>query len=136
MSFVNRTANDLGYLTETKTLPASATIGYSSEINAIKVKPRKKQAGQYVNFVFTPSAITGTNLDIALYGAMTAGGTKFLLLDALVADLTVDGQAVAGVIDVQAYPAPFYYVAWTADVNESANTIKVEITGDLGGSQS
>jgi len=133
MALVNKTRNGMGVLTETKALPASATIGYSSEINAIK--PKLDGTVQNVGFSLKPSAIAGTNLDIALYGANKAGGTKFLLKDALVADLTVDGEKVAGYIDVNVYPAPFYYVSWTADVNESANTIELEIFGNLNGSQ-
>jgi len=133
MALVNKTRNGMGVLTETKTLPASATIGYSSEINAIK--PKLDGTVQNVGFSLTPTAVTGTNLDIALYGANKAGGTKYLLKDALVADLTVDGEKVTGFIDVNQYPAPFYYVAWTADANESANSITLEVFGNLNGSQ-
>lgn len=129
MAFAGKTVNDLGGYWESKTLPSSATTGYSSEISFLK--PRCDGTVQTVIFAFLPSAITGTNLDIALYGANTTGGTKFLLKDAVVADLTVDATKVAGSIDINAYPAPYYYIAWTSDVDESANTIQVDVYGDL-----
>lgn len=131
MTWLARTSNDFGRWYETKTLPASATTEYSSEIQFIKVRPRDKSNGQYVTFTFKASAVSGTNLDIALYGAEKKSGTKFLLKDAVVADIA-DATKVAGVLDMQTYPASVYYIAWTADANESANTITCEVMGDLG----
>ena len=125
MAWTQKTRNGTVVGSETSiTLPASATIGYSSEITF--VKPDLSKANKYVEFGFNPSAVSGTNLDIALYGAMTSGGTKFLLKDAVVADITATGL-VFGQIDINAYPAPYYYLAWTADVDESANTIDVYV---------
>jgi hypothetical protein len=75
-----------------------------------------------------PSAVSGTNLDIKLYGSDTAAGTtKYLLLDAVVADLTADDTAIAGVVDLNAYPAPYYFISWTADGDESANTMQIDV---------
>jgi hypothetical protein len=102
------------------TLPSSVTTEYGSEIDFIA--PDISKANQYVSFGFNASAVTGTNLDIALYGAYESGGTKFLLLDAVVADITATGL-VFGVVDINAYPAPYYYLGWTSDDDESANTI-------------
>ena len=132
MALVNKTQNGMGYLYESKTLPSSATVGYSSEINAIK--PKLDGSVQNVGFALKASAVSGTNLDIALYGAMKSGGTKFLLKDAVVADITTSAKAI-GYVDVNQYPAPFYYIGWTADANESANTIELEVVGNLNGSQ-
>ena len=128
MAWTPKTQNDMGYYTESYTAPSSATTEYSTVIN--KIKCRSDGTNQYVSFTLQASAVSGTNFDIAIYGAMTSGGTKFLLKDALVADITDTTKAV-GTIDVNAYPAPFYYIAWTADANESANTITVEFFGDL-----
>ena len=129
MAWTGKTQNTMGYYTTgAVTLPSSATTEYSTVIN--KIKPRLDGTNQYVSFTFQASAVTGTNLDIALYGAMTSGGTKFLLKDALVADIT-DGTKAVGTVNINAYPAPFYYLAWTADANESANTITCEIFGEL-----
>lgn len=108
---------------ETYTLPSSATTEYSTEIDWVHPN---KLANRYVSFTFNPSAVSGTNLDIALYGADTSGGTKYLLLDAVVADITATGT-VAGQVDLNAYPAPFYYLAWTSDADESSNTIDVAV---------
>ncbi len=135
--WVNKTSNDLGRLQQTFDLAiAGAAQGFSAVIDGIKVKSKDKSNGQYINFSFTPSAITGTNLDIALYGADSIAGTKSLLLDVLVADLTADGVRVSGIIDIQAYPSPFYFISVTGDNAETGNTLLISISGDLGGSQS
>lgn len=125
MAFRKSSENGFLVASETSTLPSSATTEYSSVIDFIKWRYKGNQS-EYATFVINASAVTGTNLDIALYGANESGGTKYLLKDALVADITATG-ANAGVIDVKAYPAPYYYVAWTSDVDESANTIQVSI---------
>lgn len=114
--------NEMLVAHEQYTLPASATIGYSTEIDF--ASPQRNTESRNVTFAFNASAVSGTNLDIALYGAYESGGTKFLLKDAVVADITATGVS-AGVIDLNDYPAPYYYLAWTADADESANTIDV-----------
>jgi hypothetical protein len=137
MAFVNRTANELGRLVESGvTLPSSATTEYSSEISGIKVRVNDdKKMNQYVSWLIEASAVSGTNVDINLHGAHTSGGTKFLLKADLVTALTNSVKARGAVIDMKAYPASFYYIGWTSDANESANTISVSVSGDLNGSQ-
>lgn len=124
MAFTKNTRNGLLVAEETYTLPGSATTGYSTEIDfavpVLRIQNRK------IAVTLNASAVTGTNLDIALYGAASPGGTKFLLADAIVADITATGT-VAAVIDLNAYPAPYYYIGWTTDGNESANTIDVKV---------
>lgn len=128
MTWLKRTSNSQGFRTETKTLPSSATLEYSSVMSFLKVI--KGRLNQYVSFLVSASAVSGTNLDIALYGAMTESGTKFLLKDAIVADVT-NGVAQGGVIDLQAYPCPNYFVGWTADTDEDANTVTVSVFGEF-----
>lgn len=131
MAWTGYTKNDLGGKAElTVTLPSSATTEYSSVIDFLK--PRCDGTNQYVTLVGIASAVSGTNVDIGLYGAHTSGGTKFLLLDAPIADITNAAKVKAGVIDLNAYPAPYYYIGWTSDANESANTISVYVHGDMG----
>lgn len=132
MAWTKSTINDLRAQTLTAVaLPGSATTEYSSVINFLK--PRCDGTNQYITFVGTVSAISGTNADIALYGSKTsAGTTKYLLKDAIVADLTNSAKVAAGVVDINAYPAPYYFIGWTADANEAANTITFDIQGDLG----
>lgn len=116
----------MAFAKETKiTLPSSATTEYSSEIDFLK--PNLKNNNYYVTFGANASAVSGTNIDIALYGADVSGGTKYLLKDALVADITATGR-VSAVVDLNQYPAPYYYIAHTSDVDESANTIDYFIT--------
>ena len=136
MAFVNRTANDYGRVFEQLTLVDTATV-YSSVISAIKVKSGKNSPDkQYVTFTFQASGVAGTDLDIALMGSDTLAGTKFLLKDAIVADiLTGVTTRVAGVLDMQAYPASFYWIRVITDADESGNTLDINISGDLNGSQ-
>lgn len=125
MAFTKDSTNGYLVASEAKTLPASATTEYSSEIDFLKYRHAGNN-NQYCTFVITLSGVSGTNVDFALYGAYASGGTKFLLKDALIADQTAAGT-VAGTIDIKAYPAPYYYVAWTADADESANTVTVRV---------
>jgi hypothetical protein len=110
---------------ETVTLPSSATTEYSSEIDFIAAD--LKNNNRYVTFGIIASAVTGTNLDIGLYGSMTSGGTKFLLLDAVVADVTNAAKVKFQAVDLNAYPAPYYYLGWTSDGDESANTVSAYV---------
>ena len=124
MAWANKGANGLNMFEETKTLPGSATTGYSTEIDFLKIS--RDTNNKYVSLLVNCSAVSGTNVDIALYGAMTSGGDKFLLLDAVVADVTT-GVVKGGVFDLNAYPAPYYYIAYTTDADEDANTITMTV---------
>lgn len=115
---------NIAVLSETYTLPSSATTEYSSVID--QFGPNLDNNNRWIAVTLNASAVSGTNLDIALYGAKTSTGTKSLLKDAIVADITATG-AVTGLIDLNAYPAPFYFIGWTSDANESANTITVDV---------
>ena len=128
MAFSTKGIGKVAVLSESYTLPSSATTEYSSVLKAdgVHLQPDQNKANKYATFTFNASAVSGTNLDIALYGSDTeAGTTKFLLKDAVVADITATGT-VAGTVDLNAYPAAYYFLAWTADANESANTIAVK----------
>jgi hypothetical protein len=110
-------------------LPSSATIGYSSVIDFLPALNREA-AHEYATILCHTSAITGTNVDIALYGSSDSAGTdKYLLVDAPVADLAKSGSVYdqAGVIDLKAYTAPYYFIGWTSDADEHLNTITVTI---------
>jgi hypothetical protein len=124
MSWTKKSVRSFLVAEETYTLPASATVGYSSEIDF--AEPNLAVNNRFIAVTVNASAVSGTNLDIALYGAASSGGTKFLLKDTIVADITATGT-LAAPIDLNAYPAPFYYIGWTADANESANTIAVKV---------
>ena len=141
MAFTKTSANGKTVYQESYTLPASATIGYSTEIDFLKFD--SSLANKKVAIVLNASAVSGTNLDISLYGTWEAGGSKVTLVsDTLVTDITATGNNV-DILDLNAYPMPYYYIGWTADADESANTItltcivdedNVSLTGsDIGG---
>ena len=136
--WVNRTSNKFGRIQQTFDLAiAGAAQGFTTVINAIKIRQgMNRPATQLVTFTFDATAVTGDNLDIALYGSNDAAGTdKFLLLDAVVADITATGIVIA-VVDMQLYPAPFYFISVTGNDAEVGNTLAITISGDINGSQS
>lgn len=108
---------------ETYTAPSSATTEYSTVIDFLHPDP--SVTNKNVLLTVAASAVSGTNFDVALYGSDESGGTKYLLLDAVVADITTTAPGVK-ILDLNAYPAPYYYIAWTADADEDANTITVK----------
>ena len=124
-----KTVNNNGYTsyTETITLPASATSGYSSEINFLEADP--DNATKKVMVVANASAVSGTNLDLSLIGhwtSGTAGGSMVTLVDAYIADITATGNNI-DVLDVNSYPMPYYMLKHITDADESANTITYTI---------
>ena len=135
MAWTKKTVTDSAgkvlFLKETYTLPdfaAAATYyGFSSIITDFG--PNMRNQNRYITIALNPSAITGTNLDIGLYGSWTRTGDKVLLLDAVVADLTADDTWVTGQADLNRYPFPYYWIRWLADVDESANEIEVVVAG-------
>ena len=141
MAFTKTSANGKTVYQETYTLPASATIGYSTEIDFLKFDA--SLANKNVAVILNASAVSGTNLDISLHGTWEAGGSKVTLVsDALVADITATGNNV-DILDLNTVPMPYYYIGWTADADESANTITLTcivdddnigmVSGDIGG---
>ncbi len=129
MSWRKETVNGMAVYSETKTLPASATTLYSSEMSFLK---QGKNNNKYISILCVASAVTGTNIDVELLGTYQAGLTlstenTWLLLDAPVADLTNATRVQGGRVDINAYPAPIYALRYTTDTNESANTITTYI---------
>ena len=124
-----KTVNNNGYTayTEAITLPASATSGYSSEIDFLEADP--DNATKKVIVVANASAVSGTNLDLSLIGhwtSGTAGGSMVSLVDAYIADITATGNNI-DVLDVNSYPMPYYRLKHISDADESANTITYTI---------
>lgn len=113
-------------LTGTSLLNEAVDTQYT---NAFQVSGRDATGHRYVGFMVTATTVSGTNLDIALYGSMTdessltggADGNKVLLLDTIVADVT-NGTVKGGIVDMALYPYPYYYVSVTTDADEKANT--------------
>ena len=60
---------------------ASAKTVYTPVITFLRPSMEKERQVE----INVRGTVSGTNVDIGLYGAMESGGTKFLLLDAVVA---------------------------------------------------
>lgn len=113
------------YYEETLTLPSSATTGFSSEINF--VTPRREFTDAVVLLEAQATTVSGTNVDIQLHKADTSGGTKTLLLDAVVADLTSAAPTAGASLDLNTYVGGVYYLRHETDQDESANSITYRI---------
>jgi len=125
MAWARKTRNDLGGQQEVLTGATTGTA-YSSVIDFLK--PRCDGTTQYVTLSVVASAISGTDIDIMLYGSVDSAGTsKYLLLDCL--DMTI--VTGAKVIDINAYPAPYYFISQTVQASEAANTLTVNITPEF-----
>lgn len=129
MAWAKRTKNDMGTQYEAVTQASSATYAYSSVIDFWK--PKQDGKSRYVTIFGEASAVTGTNIDVSLWGAYTSGGTKFLLLDAPIVDLTNAAKTAGGSINLEAYPAPYYYIGMLADADEHLNTVTLNVTSEL-----
>jgi len=126
MAWTKTTANKLLLMSESYTLPSSATTGYSTVIK--EVGPDSSKETQNVTFTFLTSALSTGNLDMQLWGSDTeAGTTKFLLKDTIVTDIVNGDGTSACVIDLNDYPAPYYFIGWLAAGDEDANTITVKV---------
>jgi len=141
MAFTKTSANGKTVYQEAYTLPSSATLEYSSEIDFFSFD--SSLANKKVAVILNASAVSGSNLDISLYGTWEAGGSKVTLVsDTLVTDIAATGNNV-DILDLNAYPMPYYYIGWTSDADESANTITLTcivdednvsmVSGDFGG---
>lgn len=125
MAWTPDTQNDVPQYKELTIALGDTTTTYSSEIDFIR--PCLDQEHMWVAFIAHPTAITHTNLDVCLYGTWTTGGTKVTLKDAIIADLTADDTPVVGLVDMNLYPCPYYYVGFLSDGDEAANTVALRI---------
>ncbi len=125
MAWIKKTVNGMLVAEETITLPSTGT-GYTSEINFLKPT---NSATKYVGLVCTASAVSGTNLDVSLNGTWTSGGTKVVLVDAPggIEDITNTAKTKSSIFNLNAYPAPYYYIGFTVDTDESSNTVTVRL---------
>lgn len=110
--------------TESVSLPSSTGDGYTSEIDFIKPDFTKEE--YKVGVTFTLSGLAGTNVDVAIEGAVASGGTKVTLLDAPVVDFTASGTKHY-IFDLNDYPMVVYYFKFTVDANEAANSMSTTI---------
>jgi hypothetical protein len=66
-----------------------------------------------------------TDLIIELYGALTATGTKTLLKTNVITGLT--NAQKTGIVDLNAYPFPFYFVGVTSASNNSNGDVTFHV---------
>jgi hypothetical protein len=125
LTFSSKVINERGdvVITGSSALNDGSNTQYTGVFSIPKTA---RKSHRYVTFFLSADAITGTNIDVALMGANTSGGTKYLLLDAVVADITNGADKVA-VVDINAYPMPYYYLRLIADADNKANTLTVKI---------
>lgn len=128
MAWIHKSENNVLYSKEELiTMPGTTATGYTSVIDFLDFLLKEGRSG-YIEVAAHPSAITGSDLDISLYGSYTLTGTKYQLLDTIVVDLSVDDVRVFGSVAIWQYPFPYYWIGFLTDTDESANTISFYIT--------
>jgi len=125
MSWSKKTENGMFIAEETVTL-ADTSTAYTSEIDFIKPSNNGFEK-EYFTVVTDPSANPATTLDVNLVGVDESGGTKFTLKSTLVTQYNGGNAVAAAVIDMKAYPAPYYYIALVSGGNDSSATCNVKI---------
>jgi len=107
-------------------IAASSATYYTNEISFMG--PDLSNNNRWVAVHVSMAAVTSTHVEVALYGVTVTGGTKFALKTTLVANLTTGAVLNAGgVVDLNAYPAAYYYVGLTTDADDAANDATVSI---------
>ena len=122
MAWTIKTENSMLVKTETVTGP-NVTVVYSSEISTIG--PDLSREKRYITIGAKASASFTSDGVIQLYGAFSSGGTKFALCDV---DTTLTTILESFPIDLNAYPAPYYYIGVKSTGNNSAKTVDLYIT--------
>lgn len=127
MAWDKNTVNDM--LVATETIDGKSTAkAYTAEIDFFKMGPYG--GVRWLRVAATPDTITGSNYDVTLEGAYESGGTKVVLKDEIIADMTVDGAEVATTVawDLWSTPMPFLYLAFLSDTDETSNEIAITLT--------
>mgnify|MGYP001496358118 CR=1 FL=1 len=119
LAWGKRTTGNFGDLVIT-TIITNSTTAANTFTPVIGFADYSNKAVRKITIFVEATTLTGTNLDFSLYGSDTEdGAVKYLLLDAPVADLTT-GVAGVGIVDLNLYPAPFYFIGVLPDTDESA----------------
>ena len=122
MAWTKKTVNGMGVYTETVTLGTTGSV-YTSKIDFLNLGIH---ANKYVTLSGYCATVSGTNVDVALYGSMN-DSTYIQALDAPIADITT-GTTKGATVDFKAYPYPYYKLGFLVDTDESANNVVVTIT--------
>jgi len=104
---VEKTNNRLYHFNETIVGPNATTV-YSAELAAV-VRPNLLFSSRNLAISAIKSNAMATDLIVELYGALSAGGTKVLLKTDIITGLT--NARKSGIVDLNAYPFPYYYIA-------------------------
>ena len=123
MSWSKSTQNKMLVLEETITGPNATTV-YSSEIS--EVIPSFNLANKKIGIYLKASAVA-TDLTVDIYGSYTSGGTKVKLASNVLSGNIGTTSPSFYALDVNAYPAPYYYIAIVSTADNSSNTVDVKV---------
>lgn len=129
MAFTKTSVGDALNAVEVVTLGDTTTV-YSSAITRMNLRP----VGSVIIILLQASAVTGTNVDINLYGSDTEAGTvKRLITTDLVTALADTTEAIA-YVTVSDKPWPYLFLSFLSDADETLNTVTVTIIAPPPGS--
>jgi len=119
------TRNGLAVIEElTITGPSSTTV-YGTEISVLK--PNFTNNNRWVTVTAKASATPTGTLTIDLYAANSSGGTKYQIKANIIT--LSDATTTAALVDLNAYPAPYYYIGIQSTGNDSGHTFDVSMVG-------
>jgi hypothetical protein len=121
---IGKGENGLAVFTETITGPNSATV-YSSLIDGLR--PNFQVNNRWITVAAVKSASAVGTITIQLYGSFTRTGTKVLLKTDVITSLT--NAVKTGLLDLNAFPAPYYYIAVLSNGNDSNGTVAITVCG-------
>lgn len=82
---------------------------------------------RYATFVIKVNSATTAVVNFHLYGALTEGGTPFLLKSAIVTAFGTTPGTSVGVIDLNEYKMPYYYVRAVTTADESGDSVDIHV---------
>ena len=101
--------------------PASPFTVLTDEIDFLSLS--KNYPNRYISVLVEGTGdVTSTSIEVALYGSAVPGGTKFLLVDNIVTALTNSAKTSGARLDLNDYPAPYYYISMTSDADDTTGT--------------
>jgi hypothetical protein len=128
MAWTKKTIGSFGdQLYQETGLTAAAAAGavYSPEM---QIPIDANRTTRYISVLCEQTgSITSASITVALWVAFVQGGQKFKVADNIVTALTNAAKTQGNRLDLNAYPAPYYYIGYTSTANDSAASFKTSV---------
>lgn len=126
MAFDIKTINRLFHAEETITGPNATTV-FTGVLSDARVS--LEHQSKYITVLAKKSVVAVGTVTIDLYGSTDEAGTAKFLLKSTVATGVSNTGYVAGTVDLNANPAPYYFIGIKSTGNDSNGTVNVKVIG-------